>query len=132
MIHMEKINLELGRIEGIGIGLGGDVGEKLQLAADRIGRAIRAELAEKEDDRWAGTDGRADAADKVWLEPGTMTTGEAGELADRLAGYYCDHVAGKTMSISRIVNDCVRAAGLIEFLLEERSQRDWSDFAGKP
>ena len=141
MIKMEKINLELGRIEGIGLGLGGHVGETLQLAADRIGRAVceKAVLhhcADNPDrDPFHLSEKELLAAEKAVLgefNPGLMTSGEVDELTDRLARYYLDHVEGKTQNFSRVCNDCIRAAALIEFLMEDRQRRDLEAYAGKP
>lgn len=140
-MDMSKINREIGRIEGIGLGLGGNAGDMLQLAADRISQAACEEAARH---RCADNHGRNPfylsekellAAEKVALgelNPEGMTTGEMTELACRLAKHYLDHVDGKTPNFSRVCNDCIRAAALIEFLMEDRQQRDLEAYAGKP
>ena len=61
-----------------------------------------------------------------------MTSAEIMELTDRLRRHYLNHVEGKTQNYSRICNDCVRAADLIEWLLEERENRDFGKYAGEP
>lgn len=133
MRNMEKINLELGRIEGIGLGLGGNVGEVLQLAADRISRAMERIEAEG---CCQGAGQQRDMNEETIpldvFQPEVMTTGEIGELTGRLAKYYLDHVDGKAQNFGKVCNDCIRAAALIEFLMEDRRQRDLEAYAGKP
>ena len=133
MRNMEKINLELGRIEGIGLGLGGNVGEVLQLAADRISRAMN--QTESEICYHVTSRQRSVNEETISIsvfQPETMTTGEIGELTDRLVKYYLDHVDGKVQNFDKVCNDCIRAATLIEFLMEDRQQRDLDAYAGNP
>ena len=133
MRNMEKINLELGRIEGIGLGLGGNVGEVLQPAADRISRAM--ERIETELCHQAISQQRSVNEETIPLgvrQPEMMTTGEIDELTGRLTKYYWDHVDGNAQNYGKVCNDCIRAAALIDFLMEDRRQRDLDAYAGNP
>lgn len=134
MRNMEKINLELGRIEGIGLGLGGNVGEVLQLAADRISRAMN--QTESEICHQGTSQQRSVNEETIPLgeliQPEMMTTGEIDELTGRLAKYYLDHVDGKVQNFDKVCNDCIRAAALIDFLMEDRRQRDLDAYAENP